>query len=77
MPMAERIARSFSRDDEYESEALLSLCEAVLAYRPDRSASIDDYVGMCIRSRLLNLKDRERLRFTDSLDLSSKIVKVY
>ncbi len=66
MPYARAIARTFSRDDEYEGEAMLALVEAARSWQHERGP-FKAYAGVCIRHALVDYKRRQRaVAFTDA-----------
>ena len=74
-PRALRIASRFSDDDDYQSEAGLAVCRAVIAMRDRDQRSIANYVGVAVFNAMVNLyrkKRKERARGlsggNDSLD---------
>ncbi len=53
-PLALHIARDMRPgDDDFSSQAVLLLCEAVLRYDPRRGVGLDEFVGWEMRNRLL------------------------
>lgn len=60
LPMAESIARRFSRDDDVIGMATLALCEAVRRYRFGGSLTLSSYCGMHVRNEVRRYLKRER-----------------
>jgi DNA-directed RNA polymerase specialized sigma24 family protein len=64
LPIIERAVRKITADDEYQSLAMLSLCEHVMSYYPDAKCGIRQYCIVGVRNDVLTAMKRDRRMIT-------------